>query len=56
MNWTVLATGTLISHKDGRRGVVMHPWQCDTDTISVRALPGGVEVWSIYDVIVPPVQ
>ncbi len=54
MNWTVLATGTWISHRDGRRGLVMAPWQCDTDTITVLTLLDGVETWSVYDVCVQP--
>ncbi len=56
MNWTVLSIGTWISHKDGRRGLVMQPWTCDTDTISVLTLLDGMEAWSVYDVIAPPVQ
>jgi hypothetical protein len=54
MNWTVLATGTWISHRDGRPGLVIVPLQCDTDTITVLTLLDGVENWSIYDVCVKP--
>jgi len=54
MNWTVLSIGTWISHKDGRRGLVMQPWTCDTDTISVLTLLDGMEAWSVYDVCVQP--